>query len=91
MGRVLLDTRCDKCHHEIIDDYDTGGKETYGDCPECGEGQMRQILRTGGFNMSPMTGLDGTRGRTSDGTRWSVKGSPRKYDAKTGKWGSQVY
>jgi len=91
MGRVLLDTRCDKCHHEIIDDYDTGGKATYGDCPECGEGQMRQILRTGGFNMNPASSLQGQTGRTTNGSKWEVVGTPRKYDAKTKTWGSQVY
>ena len=91
MARVLLDTRCNHCEHVEEDVYDHGGMIFYGDCPVCGEGQMRQIFSTGGINMNPSSSLDGQTGRTSDGTKWTVKGSPRKYDAKTKTWGSQVY
>lgn len=88
----VIDKQCDSCNHTEMDEYEPkAGLPDYGVCPKCNAGLMKQMLCAPNFNMhNGLSGLDGKAGRTKDGTKWEIVGRPRKYDARTKTWGSEV-
>lgn len=83
---VIFDIKCDTCHLIVEDEWGTPGEPSYGKCPdpEC-SGEMKQMLAAVKFNIKA-----GAYGRTTNGTKWEVVGTPRKYNYRNGKFGSQV-
>lgn len=88
----IIDVKCSHCEHTLEDQFEPkAGLPDYGTCAECGEGLMRQMLCAPNFNMNGSAATVTNRsGRTTNGTKWSVASRPRKYDVKTGKYGSEV-
>lgn len=79
---VLFDIRCDDCGYTEQDNYDEPGKESYGSCPACSRGTMKQLITPVRFSMTPS--VQSMQGRTSDGTKWEVGSKVGKF--KNGKF-----
>lgn len=83
--RIVFDVKCNACSH-TYEDYDYPGQPNYGNCTECENGTMHQVV------CGPKTIImhAAKSGTTKNGMKWSVDPKPRIYNAKNGKFGSRV-
>jgi hypothetical protein len=68
--KVIFDIRCNLCGYTEEDEWAEPGQASYGSCPACTHGTMKQII-------APVQGkmverVENQRGTTSNGTKWSV-------------------
>ena len=80
--KVCFDVRCNACGYTEEDEWAEPGQESYGSCPACSHGTMKQVI-------APVQGkmvdrVENLRGTTKNGTKWSVAHGLTPYSSKDG-------
>lgn len=80
MGKVIFDIRCNNCGYTEEDEWAEPCQESYGSCPACSVGVMKQVIGTPRFNM--VDRVENMRGTTKNGTKWSVAHGITPYSSR---------